>query len=511
MSTTIEEKDQNSNLLNAGFAGGSAEVVQRYGSAVKEHVVAYSGKDNEARTQLTKGLKSISNSKVNKDTKNQNLKQQAGFSAEVKETANANAENIINGNDTRKSRTDDMGSVNDPLYDHVQVDAFGNIITNSGSQMKFVGGTPKDALNKLMSKKFQKYLDNDVLIDVPSDYYDKILMEADKEIERLKKQVENQLAKGNKDTAEHLKKKIENYQKIKKNLRKSTVSTKDAMFARLHPKLSTAKDIVKISHRAGVETAKMAGIVGGSVSIVQNLVAVVKGDEDVDDAVKNVAKDTGTSVAVGYGTGFVGSALKGVMQNSGSQTIRGLSKTNIPGVVVTVAVSATKTMNRYFQGDITGTQCFEELGEQGVGMISSSVFAIIGQTVIPIPVVGGLIGGMVGYALASASYGALLTALKDEKLAYEERLHIEQVCNEHIQMIRTFRLEIEKVISEYLVLNMQIFHESLNYIKESLAIGNPDGVIRGSNEISKTLGKKPQFQSIIEFNGLMNSNEIFRL
>lgn len=509
--SSSDKKNAEKNIVDAGIAGACSDTVQRYGSAVKEHIVAYSGNDNETGTQLTKSLKSIAEEKVNPNYKNQNLKQQAGFSAEVKETARANAEKKINGDTSRKVRTDDLGNVNDPLYDHVEIDASGNIIAGSGSQMKFVGNNPKELLDKLASKKFSKYLEADAKIEVPSDYYDGIIREADIQIAKLQKQLDDQLAKGNTETANALKKRISDYQKIKQNLRKSRVSTDESMFARLHPKLSTAQDIINVSHRAGVETAQTAGIIGGSVSIVKNLVAFIKGDIELDDAAKNVAKDTAASAAVGYGTGFAGATIKGIMQNASSGTIRALSKTNLPGVVVTVTVNATKTMSRYFKGEITGSECFEELGEQGTGMLSSALFSAIGQTVIPIPVVGGLIGAMAGYAIASASYGALLQALKDEKYAREERIRIEQICAEHIQMIRSYRAEIENAISTYLITNIEMFHNAFDDIKQSLSIGDIDGFIASTNSISVSLGHTPQFNSISEFDAIMNSDTKFKL
>lgn len=507
MSTPADKKKDDKNIINAGISGASAEVVQRYGSAVKEHVVAYDGSNNETGTQLKRSLKSISKYDVDPNYNNQNLKQQAGFSAEVQETAKTNAENIIKGEAKRKIRTDDMGNVNDPLYDHVEIDASGNRIAGSETQMKFVGNSPKEAFAKLSSKKFiEKYHDKDVIIEVPSNYYDGIIREADEQIAKLQEQMKDQLAKSNTDNVNNLKKKIEDYQKIKKNIRKSSVSTDEAMFARLHPKLSTAKNIAKVSHRAGLETAQTAGIIGGSVSIVQNLVALVKDDITVEDAVKNVAKDTAISVVVGYGTGFAGSTIKGLMQNASSGTLRAVSKTNVPGVIVSAAMGATKTLSRYFKGEINGLECFEELGEQGIGMLSSSMFALIGQAAIPIPIVGGLIGGMLGYALSSASYGALVEALKSANLAHEERIRIEKECDEHISMIRAYRLELEKVIHEYLVSNMEIFHRSFDDIKSSLAIGDVDGFIFGTNTISKALGRTPQFSSIDEFDIIMGSN-----
>lgn len=43
-------------LESAAITGAATETVQRYGSAVKEHLVAYSGMDNEAGVKLTRGL-----------------------------------------------------------------------------------------------------------------------------------------------------------------------------------------------------------------------------------------------------------------------------------------------------------------------------------------------------------------------------------------------------------------------------------------------------------------------
>ena len=105
--------------------------------------------------------------------------------------------------------------------------------------------------------------------------------------------------------------------------------------------------MAKISHKAGVKTAETAALVGSCASLVRNVVAMCKGEVGADEALMNVAKDTAQSAAVGYATGFAGSALKGTMQNSKSEYIRALSKTNLAGTVVSVAVGASKTISRY--------------------------------------------------------------------------------------------------------------------------------------------------------------------
>ena len=108
MSKKKTDKRKKSSIELAAQSGAASEVVDRYGSAVKEHYVAYSGLDNENGRELTKGLKKVSQSKINPDTRYQNIKQQAGYAAEIKYTARQNTEKIIKKEDTRYSRTDDF-------------------------------------------------------------------------------------------------------------------------------------------------------------------------------------------------------------------------------------------------------------------------------------------------------------------------------------------------------------------------------------------------------------------
>ena len=45
-------------------------------------------------------------------------------------------------------------------------------------------------------------------------------------------------------------------------------------------------------------------------------------------------------------------------------------------------------MTSFIKGDIDGTQCLEELGEKGTSQLGAAMFAVAGQALIPIPVVG---------------------------------------------------------------------------------------------------------------------------
>lgn len=506
-----EKKDEDlRTAANVAQSGTAAEVVQRYGSAVKEHFVAYSGADNETSERLKKGLKDIAKSKVHPDYKDANLNQQAGFAAENKYTARQNAERIILGDGSRVHNTDIKGSGGyNELFDHIITDKNGNIIGRE--QMKFVGSDPKAALEKLASAKFQKYFDADATVTVPSDYYNGIRAEADKTIENLQKQLDNARKKGKTNLAREKEAQIAKYRKIKASVKDSGITNAEAMEARLHPVLSTTKDVAKVAHRAGVEQAKYGAAIGGSVSIVRNLVYVVKGEKSADEAALSVAADTAKGAVAGYSTALAGAAVKGAMQNSGEAAVRALARTNLAGTLVTVAVESGKTFARYISGEIDGVECLEELGEKGVGMTSAAMFAVAGQVAIPIPVVGAVIGSMVGYALSSSCYGVLVGSLKEAKLKREERIRIERECEETIALIRQYRAEMDATISAYLSDHIATFNDAFEQMARAVGTDDIDGFMTGANAITAKLGGTVQFADYAAFDSFMQTDAALRL
>lgn len=516
----------NKTTINAGLSGAQSEIVKHFGEANKQHFMAYSGADREAGRQLSKGLKSIAESKVNPDYRDTNLKQQAGFSAEVKTTARENAEKIIRGGKgTKATRTDDMqkakqpdgkgntiGGKNDRLYDIAEVDGrTGVYIEGTARQLKFVGGTPKECSAKLLQAKYDKYRQADVPIEVPSDFYDDVKKELSDKANTLKDQMKNAENKGDATLAEKKKAELERVEQTSKNLKKGKLTKQEAIEARLHPKLSTAKDIAGISHKAGLQAAKNGVLIGGGMSFIRNAVAVIKGDQDPQKAAVEITKDTAGAGVLSYSTGFIGSALKGCMQNAPSDYVRCISKTNLPGSLVTIAVESGKTLKQYADGEIEGAACLTQLGEKGTGMLASSMGAVVGGLAIPVPVVGGFLGGMIGYALASAYYHNLVTALDEAKIAHEERLQIEEECREAVIALKEYRLEMELVISNYLRQHMEVFREAFVDMEIAYNTGDADGFIAGTNQITRQLGGELLFESKEQFDALMSSKDIIRI
>lgn len=506
-------------LEKSAIEGAATETIQRFGSAAKQHFVAYSGLDNEMGKELTKGLKKISQYAVNSDSHyaEMNIKQQAGFSAEVKAVARKNAQKIIDRDGSRTVRTDDIGCVNDQLHDLVDVDASGRRISGTAAQMKFVGNTPDELLKKLNSKKYQKYIDANALLDVADDDYKKLIGEVgkpgiiDQKIEALQKQVEATERNGKSEVAASKRAQIEKYKTIKKNLRKSGLEREEAKEARIKPELSTAKDITRIAHKAGEEQAKYGAVIAGSVSIIKNIVACTKGEKTPGKAAQDVALDTGRGAATSYMTAFAGSTIKGAMQNAGSTYVRNLSKTNLAAGLVTTTLNVGKTIHSYFVGEIDGSQCIEQLGKNGVGEIGSAMFSIVGIAATNggpaiVSVIGGITGATFGYAAATAVYQELSTSLREEKIAREERILIEIQCAEAIRMIRQYREEMDSLVSNYLSANIKAFNEGFDSMDSAIIANDIEGFLRGNAQIQSIFGKVAQFSTQEEFDDFMDSD-----
>ncbi len=268
------------------------------------------------------------------------------------------------------------------------------------------------------------------------------------------------------------------------------------------------RNVVKTGHKAGMDAAKSGALIGGGISAIQNVVAVVKGEKDAGEAVIDTAKDTAGAAVLSYSTGALGSTISHTLSYSSNTMLKSLSKTNLPSQIAVAALETGKTMKKFICGEIDGTECMIELGEKGTGMIASSYGAIAGQVLIPIPVVGGMIGSMVGYAFASSYYNGLVGLMQNRKLAHEERIRIEAECKETLEAIRSYRREVEKIAEAYFADHKRVFDTAFGTISQALQTGDADGIIAGANMITEKLGGEVQYKNMKEFDEFMNDEDV---
>ena len=372
----------------------------------------------EINGQKSLGLKEISQWNVHPDYKAQNIKQHAGYSAEVISTAKENLQAQVTGSEIRTYRADDLPetfSKNDQYVDKVRVNAQNEIVERV--QTKFVGNDGAECLSKLASKNYDKYFSEGKVdkIEIPKDYYDEIRNKnmISERISKLEKQLDRVNSEGKTDVADNIQKKIDRYNQIDEMMERSTVSSKEAISATKHPDRYTAKlfveDVAKVGHETGVKSGLAAAGITMAVSTVENVSAYIDGEISAEEMATEIVKDTGAAAALGYGTGFVSASVSHVMSQSSSALIQKVGGSCLPAAAVSFAVESYDSISDYAQGIIDGAELAYDLGENAASVAGAikgaSIGATVGSAAGPVgTAVGGIVGGVVGAAVTSEVY-----------------------------------------------------------------------------------------------------------
>ncbi|GAA9049804.1 hypothetical protein BTM305_07310 [Helicobacter pylori] len=218
-----------------------------------------------------------------------------------------------------------------------------------------------------------------------------------------------------------------------------------------------------------------------------------KKGKDPKEALKHTAIATLKGGVRSYGIASGGSLLGGMMQNSANQFIQNLSNGSMPTMIVGVGVANVTIFTRYFSGKIDKAELCKQLGRTNTSLLSGGAMALAGQVLIPIPVVGALIGGFVGITMSKTFYDISLKTLKEAKEACQKRIEIEKKCRESIRLLEMYRNQFNEVFERYFHGTIKFFNESFDELERALYAGNADLVIGANNKIQEGLGQKPLF------------------
>ncbi|MDU9794342.1 hypothetical protein [Helicobacter pylori] len=517
-----KDREKNSNIANAAILGSTSEESVLYASANKEYLAILDDKT------LGRTLEGISEYKVNPKYQYRNINQQAGYSAELKEQAHVNANNILAGKRERVVQYDNLfmdqkaqirerfpdyatPNKNHELVDYVRVDRRGNVISNTLTQSKFVGKDGAECFEKFLSKDYEKYLKNGMKMEIPKDFFGDFQKEANIKIKSLESRIAKQKSFGDFQKAAKLEEKLRKCKTIKAHTRSASITKAEAIEARLNPKLSAAKDVTNLSHQAGMNAAQTGALIGGGVSLVTNVYECIANGKDPIKAIKHTLVDTAKGGALSYGSAFASSSLGGLMQSSANKIIQSLGKGSAPAMIVGACVANATILVRYFSGKIDRTELLKQLGRTNATLISSGAMVVAGQALIPIPVVGALIGGLVGATLSETCLNALLKAREEAKLARQRRIEIEKECREIIKHLEAYQNQFKEVFERYFHETTKFFNQSFNELERALYAGDADLVIGANNKIQERLGQKALFDNKQEGWEFITSNKDIRM
>ncbi|MCQ2935647.1 hypothetical protein JT232_01755 [Helicobacter pylori] len=511
-----EKKQKYSNITDATIMGSTSEESALYASTNREHL------------SVLDKLEEISKRKINPNYINQNINQQAGYSAEIKEQTHVNAHNILAGKRERIVQYDDLSSQqkaqvkklfpnyatpskNHELVDYISVDEKGNVIPNTAMQSKFVGKNGEECFKKLLSKDYEKYFENGTKMKIARNHYGDFQRAVNTRIKSLESQIAKQKGLGDFQKAAHLEEKRQYCKTIKAHTRPASATKGEAIEARLNPKLSTAKDVASVSHQAGMNAAQTGAWIGGGVSLVTNVYECIANGKDPMKALKHTLVATAKGGALSYGSAFASSSLGGLMQSSANKIIQSLGKGSVPAMIVGACVANATILGRYFSGKIDKTELLKQLGKANTTLISSGAMAVAGQVLIPIPVVGALVGGFVGAVLSETFFNAFLKAREEAKLARQRRIEIEKECREIIKLLEIYQNQFKEVFERYFHETTKFFNQSFNELERALYAGDADLAIAVNNKSREWLGQKALFDNSKEGWDFITSNKNIRM
>lgn len=514
MELTSQEKEHRRNIV---LGHSIADIIDTFGNVVNEYLKGYDGIDYETG-KMVKGLYDVSRSKINPQFKNANINQQAGYCAEHFTKILENEQKLKVGNfKNRTERTDDIarqpdglgnfiGGKNEELYDIADVDRYGNYIMGSGRQLKYFGNSADDCFRKLLGKKCDKYLEAGVKIEIPSDYFDDVVKLLNNRELKINKEIGVAIAKNDNNVLNNKRVELRRLRTLRESLKCGKLTKGEARFVRVNPTLATAKEIVRNSNEAGIDSGKRAALYGGVLAALSNYVDYKDGKKSLKKAINDTGKETATSACVGYGAGFLGTLIKGRLQHSESSIARELSNSSFPTMAGMALITTMNVISKYYRGEMTGKECFEAIGEYGFASNFASMTASVGTKIGG--VVGGAIGGFVGYSLAAASYKITMSAIKDAKLAEINRKRVAKLCLKHLFELKAYQKELRDDFKKYKLKEENLFMAVIDGMNEAMQLENIDGYIESVNKLTIHYGGEPLFGNMEELEDIMNSNEI---
>ncbi len=400
---------------------------------------------------------------------------------------------------------------NHELVDYVSVDKKGNVIPGTLTQSKFVGKNGEECFKKLLSKDYKKYFENGAKMKIARNHYGDFQRAVNTRIKSLESQIAKQKGLGNFQKAAHLEEKRQYCKTIKAHTRPASITKAEAIEARLNPNLSTAKDVANLSHQAGMNAMQTGALIGGGVSAITNIYECIANGKDPMKALKHTLVATAKGGALSYGSAFASSSLGGLMQSSANKIIQSLGKGSIPAMIVAAGVANATVLTRYFSGKIDEAELLKQLGKANTTLISSGAMAVAGQALIPIPVVGMLIGGFVGAVLSETCLNSLLKAREEAKLARQRRIEIEKECREIIKLLEAYQNRFKEVFEQYFHETTKFFNQSFDELERALYALDADLAIAVNNKSREWLGQKPLFDNKQEGWELITSNKDIRM
>lgn len=252
-----------------------------------------------------------------------------------------------------------------------------------------------------------------------------------------------------------------------------------------------------------------------------DLVLVACGEKDFEEAAKEMLLYSSKEAVIGgvksvykYSAGNMKSRIisksNSHVLEAASKTLKGvndllkkLTESNEILMLIEAGKIVAGSFIKYINGEIDGKEFFEEIGQRGVELIASTAGALIGQAIIPIPVVGAVIGSMIA-SFASGEIFKYAKTLSDHEKNAED---VERLAATALLEMKKQRQILKDIIRD----ELKIFDESVNkgfdQIYSAMISDSMEEFAEGLDTILSVVNEEVEFKTQQEFNEFFDNED----
>ncbi|TCD53638.1 hypothetical protein EJ419_06585 [Alloscardovia theropitheci] len=391
-----------------------------------------------------------------------------GFIAEAAEVGVKNAKSAVQGKKLLYSWVDDNGPV-DLLRE------------NTPLQLKFVETGGKFSLNAVEEhlQKYPEFIKKGGKYVIPKDFYEKI-----QRVRNMSPQEAARLTKNSDITPSQyrsIREMLHNHKNLSSKIEPAEHSYADVQANQIHKTMKAQNKAIheedqkiradiQAEHKPNLKEGAQATVIGAALEGATSFAIAIKGKlgngKHLSDITQNewidILKDTGIGTAKG--------AIRG------SSVYLMTNALHMDGTVATSAVTAAlgiaEAAFKFRNHEITKDEFISQAEMVCMDSAVSAIGSILGQALIPVPIVGPLVGN----AVATYMYSIVKDVLKESKILNEYKEQIEALTKQLDKEYQECIEQINQNMQEYLEILSRAFSPDI------------EKAFNGSIELAQTLG-----------------------
>lgn len=239
----------------------------------------------------------------------------------------------------------------------------------------------------------------------------------------------------------------------------------------------------------GIQAGKDAALITLTVSGLNNLACVAKGEKDLGDALEDVAKTAADSFINGAGVRMAQDVVVSIANTCGAEPLANFVANGIPAAEIAMATMTINTVKQYLDGKLSAEDCVCNILKQGAGTLAYQM--------------GFAIGGPAGAIIASVVVTQISTAIteyrqeqKIQKARAAELDHLLSCAKAEIAQQHDYlRDYVQKELGRW----DDAIDDGFKQIISSAVDNNNNGIVMGLNTILGLFGSRAYYQSVDEY------------